>query len=139
MMKFFAPNSKPNNDKAWLDNLRTLALSYLNGMEFHRASGRELAKWLGLSPRALRSVLIRMGGFQVEYRRVKVNNGTSRSWYIDEAWYFMDEQLIQKQELPKLVRAALPMSQRVPRLETRAQSVVERFTDKEPVRNGEER
>ncbi len=118
---FYAPNSKEEVLERWRKEGRMKAfgaITYRGGV----ISGKELAAVLGVSPRALRNLLIRDGHFLVEYR---AHAGSK-----DEAWYRIKPESIEPpKELPPLRREALPDGGKAPRLHYRGgpTPAVERF------------
>lgn len=109
MPEFYAPNSKAEVLSRWRRDERLLAL----GAIAHRGgtiSGKELAAVLGVSPRALRKLLVESGVyFMVEYRAYPGKK--------DEAWYRMRPESAEKpKELPPIRREALPDGGKAPRI-----------------------
>lgn len=118
---FYAPKSLGNTLACWRSETRIKAIgaiTYRGGT----ISGKELGAILGVSPRALRNLLIRDGHFLVEYRSDRCHR--------DEAWYrIKPEAMTAPEKLPPLRRAALPDGGKAPRVTYRGQPTpaVERF------------
>jgi len=117
----YTPNSKRETLERWRRDGRLRAI----GAIAHRGgtiSGRELAAWLGVSPRALRQLLVKDNYFLVEYRAAPGKR--------DEAWYRLAPQAVEPvKELPPLRREALPDGGKAPRILYRGgpTPAVERF------------
>lgn len=71
-------------------------------------SGKELAGILGVSPRALRQILVKDGYFRVEYR--------AHPGLPDEAWYRVAPESVEPVTLPPLRRESLPGGGKTPRI-----------------------
>jgi hypothetical protein len=108
MSDFYAPNSVKATMERWRVDGRVRAMGaicYRGGT----ISGKELAAILGVSPRALRHLLVKDGHFLVEYR---ANPGEK-----DEAWYKIRPASCEPpKELPPLRREALPDGGKAPRI-----------------------
>lgn len=118
---FYAPNGKEATLDRWRKEGRMKAfgaITYRGGV----ISGKELAAILGVSPRALRNLLIRDGHFLVEYR---AQPGSK-----DEAWYRIKPSSIEPPKLlPPLRREAIDGGGKAPRVHYRGgpTPAVERF------------
>ena len=123
MSEFYSPNSYDATLDRWRKEGRIKAfgaIAYRGGT----ISGKELAAILGVSPRALRNLLIRDGHFVVEYR--------AHSGRKDEAWYkIMPSSIEPPKELPPVRRVGLDDGSKSPRINYRGgpTPAIERFMD----------
>ena len=106
--KFSSPNALIPTLSRWRTDLRLRALgaiSYRGGS----ISGEELAAFLGVSPRALRMLLVKDGAFAVEYRAEPGKQ--------DRAWYLMSANAVERPALmPPLRRSATLDGSKAPRI-----------------------
>lgn len=105
---FYAPNGKDETLDRWRRDGRMRAFGAIT-FRGGTISGKELAAILGVSPRALRNLLIRDGHFLVEYRAAPGHK--------DEAWYRVRPESIElPKELPPVRREALSDGGKAPRV-----------------------
>ena len=109
MSEFYTPNSFDETLDRWRKEGRIKAfgaIAYRGGT----ISGKELAAILGVSPRALRNLLVRDGHFVVEYR--------AKPGEKDEAWYRIRPESVEPvKELPPLRRERLSDGSVTPRVQ----------------------
>lgn len=105
---FYAPNGLDETLDRWRRDGRMRAIGAI-AWRGGSISGKELAGILGVSPRALRNLLIRDGHFLVEYR--------AHPGLKDEAWYRMKPESVEVPlNLPPIRREAQADGSKAPRL-----------------------
>ena len=104
---FYAPNSRVETLDRWRRDGRMRAIGAIT-WRGGSISGKELAGILGVSPRALRHILVKDGHFSVEYR---AHPGAP-----DEAWYRIAPESVEPVPLPPLRRESLPGGGKTPRV-----------------------
>ncbi len=109
MGKFYDPNAKPKVIQRWKNDVQIRAMGAVIASG-GTIQGARLAGILGVSPRALRELLVRDGTFLVDYRyRAKECKGSKDR--VDEAWYRINPERLPPPPAdlpplrPKLLRA----------------------------------
>lgn len=118
---FFAPNSKAATLERWRRDGRLRAIGAIT-LRGGSISGTELGAILGMSPRALRHILVRDGHFLVEYRAMPNQK--------DQAWYRVRPDTIEVPiNLPPIRREAQLDGSKAPRVHYRGgpTPAIERF------------